>query len=469
MPYNNEFASKTSHFDITKNPEVNNFLKKCDFLKVPSEKEVEEIKSHFIDVPNSGENMLPEKIIAMDGSNYESSIDDQFPSTKVGYVKIGTVLIDMLQYRSLRVHNGRFVDPFKVAALQNNNSPVTFPFPSANIRYNGKESVKDSFREIMDKHLYNTRLVESDPNTSLRTMLFHLASMRSGQMGTGDPSVLKLDKCPNPYCTSKGPIELRDVPEQQYCEECGKELYPSDCLRIWEEVSDFQSNKVPLNRFMLLVEHLIPMSYIRYLADKSLESLVNLAFFIDGPLAIFGPSAWIHSPIMKFIYTVNQKLKEKHNSKLLIIGLQKSGQVVDHAHLISKYLPENKIFSIDDDYRYKYILASRDSANNGFGYETYYGQDFIYKTATGRTFVFSLPYPFESKSLSGVDFKKEKVEIKNYEELSRAVTLISHFESDLYKNAVVPIALAHKYTAISLAPGGQVLDLLTRSNLIKKQ
>ena len=43
--------------------------------------------------------------------------------------------------------------------------------------------------------------------------------------------------------------------------------------------------------------------------------------------------------------------------------------------------------------------------------------------------------------------------------------MIKHFESDLYRNAVVPVALAHRYTAISLEPGGRVLDLLTKQAL----
>src|SRR5690606_41479985 len=46
--------------------------------------------------------------------------------------------------------------------------------------------------------------------------------------------------------------------------------------------------------------------------------------------------------------------------------------------------------------------------------------------------------------------------------------LISHLESDLYENAVVPIALAHRYTAISFQPGGRVLDLLTKHALDRK-
>ncbi len=103
----------------------------------------------------------------------------------------------------------------------------------------------------------------------------------------------------------------------------------------------------------------------------------------------------------------------------------------------------------------------RDPAHNGFGFETYYGQDFIYKTESERTFVFALPYPFASKE-SGKDFIRNKTNLSLYPQLPRALALIHNFESDLYENAIVPIALAHRYTSISLVPGGKVLDIMMR-------
>jgi hypothetical protein len=76
-------------------------------------------------------------------------------------------------------------------------------------------------------------------------------------------------------------------------------------------------------------------------------------------------------------------------------------------------------------------------------------------------FVFALPYPFASKA-SADDFVNDKVEIERYETLNRALRLITEVDTDLYKNALTPIALTHKYTAISLKPGGRVLDIMGR-------
>lgn len=57
-----------------------------------------------------------------------------------------------------------------------------------------------------------------------------------------------------------------------------------------------------------------------------------------------------------------------------------------------------------------------------------------------------------------------KSDIKKYQNLNKSLCLLNEFECDLYENTVVPVALARKHTVISLKPGSQVLDLLTRLN-----
>lgn len=296
----------------------------------------------------------------------------------------------------------------------------------------------------------------------MRTTLFHLASRRTGALGTGSVDVLRIHECPT---CKRGPIELHDIQSQQSCQYCGATVYPSDCLRFWEEVADFQSNAEALSRFMIAVEHLLPIHYVRYLSENSLAALSSMAIFVDGPLAVFGNPAWLHGPIMAYLYEVNDRLASAGYQRLVMIGLQKTGQVVDHVHFLDRHLPKNRIFPIDDEYRYERILAGRDTAANGFGSETHYGQDFIFKTPTGRTFVFALPYPFPAKTVPSVSFVDAKTDPGRYPELARALALIEHFESDLYENAVVPVALAHRHTAISLVPGGRVLDLLSRRHV----
>jgi hypothetical protein len=461
MPYQGEFANKTSQSEFLRNPDIEAFLSQCNYLTPPSDEEAQAMADRFSEPPAT-DTKLHTFVVAVDGSNYESSIDDKLPSTKVGYIKIGAILIDLEEYGSLR--EGKYIDPFKVAKLQDNNSALTFSVPSANIRWGGKKNVRDSFRAFVDQQFTGklTRFKENDPLTSLRSTLFHLASLRPGELHTGDPNKLKIYKCPD---CGNGPVEVHDIPEQQTCQFCGAEVYPTDSLRIWEEVSDYQSNQIAISRLMLVLEHIIPIHYMRHFYLNAPLLLSDIAFFVDGPLAFFGSPAWLHRSVMIFLQEVNKKLAKFNQSPLTIIGLQKTGQVVDHVNLITKFVPNNRLLAIDDEYRYKYVLSGRDPTERGFGFETYYGQDFIYKTPSGRTFVFAIPYPYASKEVAGIDFVKEKIKFTNYPQLQKAIRLINHLESDLFENAVVPIALAHRYTAISFQPGGRVLDLLTRNAL----
>lgn len=464
MPYANQYADKSSHFDIVRNPDVATFLKRCEFLKPPSDEEGTAMAAKYIMPPSAEGSTLPQRVIALDGSFYEASIDEKLPSTKIGYVKVGAILIHLSEFQALR--QGEFVDPFRVARLKENNDALTFSLPSANIRTKGRSTVTEAFRAAVDEGLFSdrTRFAPSDPTTSLRSTLFELASRR--KHGTGDPCRLQLHRCPMDSCEAKD-VEVRDIASAQKCGTCGTEIFAADSLRLYEEVNEFQSNQVPMSRFMLVLEHMLPVHYCRYLLTVAPQLLSETAFFIDGPLAIFGTAAWLHASILSFFAYANKRLASMGFRPMLVIGLQKTGQVVDHAMMMSKFIPNDRLLAIDDDYRYRHILSGRDPSANGFGGETYYGQDFIYRTPSGRTFVFGLPYPFAAKA-EATDFTNEKVQIEKYTELPRALALIKHFESDLYQNAVIPIALAHRYTAISLMPGGRVLDVMTKHALDMK-
>ena len=463
MPYANEYADKTSHGDIVKNPDIQAFLQDCKYMIEPTEADIQAVKSKFI-TPPEYQNPLPDNLLSIDGSNYEASIRDDIPCTRIGYVKIGNLLIKRDQFNSLQ-NGGPFINPFKVAALKENNSSITFALPSSNIKYKGQLTVRDGFRLALDQALYEVRTIPSNPATSLRSTLFKLAAYRTGAFAPSEEGTLVLHACP----TCKGEkITVKDISEEQLCPHCGETIYPSDCLRIWEEVTDSVSNQMALTRFMNVVEHIFTIHYIRVIRDMNPQSFVdilsNICFFVDGPLAVFGNSAWIHLSIMKFLNEINTTMERHGKYPIMILGLQKSGIVHDYLQLIGKTLQSNSIYCLEDEFRYKYVAFDKTPSASTFGSETYYGQDFLFKTASGRIFVFDVPYPFKDKQ-GTISFAEEKSKISNYKNLGAYTRLIEDFECDLYENAVIPIALAHKYTAISLEPGSKVLDLLSKSNI----
>ncbi len=459
--YNNS-ADKTTHFEIVNNPDIQSFLNECSYMVNPTGEEAKEISSLFSKVCTYNEE-LPNNIIAIDGSSYESSINDNLPFTRVGYVKIGNILIQRDKFCD--IGKEKYIDPFKVAEIEKQNSSTIFAFPSSNMQYKNQSNIRDGFRLALDNYMHKYRSEESDYKTSLRSTLFELAKYRSKGEKTSKKQSIILHVCPN--CMERD-IPVFNIEEDQLCPHCHAPIYPTDCLRIWENIEEGGSNQSALTRFTNVIEHLFIIHFIRDIMNRSpnsfVESLSNIAFFVDGPLAIYGNPAWVHNAILKYLFEVNGIMKEHGKSPILIIGNVRNSEVVDYFKYINSEIMSETVLCLSDKSRNKYVNFNKTASSSTFGNETYYGQDFIYKSRSGKLIVFNIPYPFKDKA-NLISFKNEKSKISNYENFNKAILLLEEFECDLYRNTLVPVALARKHTIISLKPGSKVLDLLTRNSL----
>lgn len=459
MPYQNEFADKTSHIDIIQNPDIAEFLSRCHKVDDSQEDGIKNVGDLFVK-PQNNSFTKPQNIISIDGSYYEASVKEEFPSKKVGFIKVGVVLLKSDTLVSIN-ETSNFVDPFEVAKFKENNDAYSVVLPSTNIVYDDCEDVQESFRKALDDQFDKLRDNKEDSNTSLKTTLFKLASYLDGC----DEAKIQLAKCP--YCGLTENIYVKKAEISPRCPHCGKRIYATDILRVWEQVEGMTSNQSSLSRTMNVVERLLAMHYIRTIVDSMKESfsntLENICFFIDGPLAIFGEPAKFHSCIMKYLDDINQSMRKYGKSDVLMIGIQKSGAINDFLMMIKDRISNGDVYCLTDEFRNKYINFDKKPAGKTFGLETYFGQDFLYKNKKGSTFVFNIPYPFREK---GGNFKDEKSNVKNYKNLKLYTDLLDEFDCDLYENSLVPTVLAHKYTAISLAPGSKVLDLLSKSKIV---
>jgi hypothetical protein len=452
MPYEGQSAGKGGHSDFVRNPDVQEFLSKCKYMREPSDKEGKEMASSFIQAPTSNGRDLPAMVVASDASKKDDPIfADMFPSTQIGFIKISHVLINLKEYQELCDASNRFVDPLRAAKLHNNAHPVTFILPGSNIFYNDAPNGRTGFRVAVYEQLSKPRSEGSNGRTLTDTLVSIWGPM-------------SVPTCRE--CLAPGAFNFSESIREVTCPSCGSTNFVTDILRLDENISDFGNNTSAITRMMNAVEHLFLAHFLIDLSTASLQSLAKIAFVMDGPLAVFGEPASLHSRIMRLIASINEKLMQLGLEPMLIIGLQKTGAVMEHAMVLKRHLPNGVLRVVDDDYRNKYI--SRSDAPN-FGGETYYGQDFIFKTERGNIFNFAVPYPFHSKGAGrGEDFAKAKVDLSLYGSLiGRACDLIRHFEMDLYTSAIVPVALAHRHASISLVPGGKVLDILSKVALDK--
>ncbi|ATD08280.1 DNA double-strand break repair nuclease NurA [Pseudoalteromonas piscicida] len=463
MPYSRESAGKGGHIDLVKNPDVQNFLNECKCLTQPSAEEAKKITEDYV-YWEDGNSKLPDYVVASDASPYKEAISGLFPSTQIGYVKNSMIIIEVSEFDNLQPVNSNFVDPFKVAELHRSGDPISFTLPGCNVRYKGAETVKDGFRLAVYEQLSDMRTsFTNDDNFNVVGTLLAI-----------DDGEVELELCP--ACGSKEEFKFKKSEEVQRCVACQKDVYITDVMRIHEQISDLGDNGSAITRFMNVVEHLIIASFIRMVGYRDPSLLSRMAFIVDGPLAIFGQPAKVHTRLLRLYEKVRKHLVEKGYQPPLIIGIQKTGPAVEHAKALCPYIPMGAFRVIDDEYRHKYIAARSETSAN-FGHETYYGQDFIFKTRSGKVFVFGLVYPFAKKVPSHIEgeeatsnskarFSEEKVEVERYrEQLKLAMSLITHFELELYENAIVPIALAHRHASISLVPGGRVLEILSKKGL----
>lgn len=450
MPYDGQLAGKGGHADFVKNPDVQRFLRNCEYMREPSDNEAVAMSSSFGTAPTFNGTKLPSHVLASDASKNDTSIGEKFPSTQFGFIKVSHVLIHMSQYKELIDPANRFVDPFKVAELHKNANPVTFVMPSSNIRYGGSNTVRSGFRKAVFEQLS----IDRSEGSGGKSLTDALISLWGGSVETAG-----CKECAHPH-----PFQFTDAQRQIGCPACGAVNYVTDILRLDENISDFGDNSTASTRMMNAVEHLFLGAFIMEILEKSPQTLSNIAFVMDGPLAIFGEPAKLHSRLMAMIHGVNQQLTTLRMDPILIIGLQKTGTVMEHAQSLNKHLKNGAFRLIDDEYRNRYI-SSTEASN--FGNETYYGQDFLFKTEGGRIFNFAVPYPFANKGVGAggaTQFSASKSDVLHYGEiLGRACDLIRHFEMDLYESSIVPVALAHRHASISLVPGGKVLDILAKT------
>jgi hypothetical protein len=291
MPYNRETAGKGGHSDFVRNPDVQQFLAACEYMRPPSEEEAMAIASQYSQAPQGNPPKLPSFVVASDASKSDTPINDQLPSTQVGFVKVSHVLIDMTQYAELVDPATRFVDPFKAATLHRNAQPITYVLPGSNIKYRGAATVKDGFRLAVHDQFTSNRREGNNRLVLTETLLL----VNNGQ--------LSITKCPS--CAVQVNLTFGTHRTIQSCPFCGTSVYATDWLRLHEGISDFGDNASAMTRLMNAVEHLLLGAFVLELLQTSPAALSSIAFIIDGPLALFGEPAKLHQRLMSLIHQVN--------------------------------------------------------------------------------------------------------------------------------------------------------------------
>ena len=446
MPYEGEYATYRPLHRIAESQRVTSLLARSRLLATTP--------SHEAPKPRQApplNSTLPRFILAIDGSYAEVPVRNGYPGARVGYCTAASVLIDLQLVGQLDA--ARPVDPVEFRKTEQAAS-IDAALPGSNVVTRRQSSARASFREEL-YDLFGDIVVDEDDRTTLLATYEALLSSKP----TGSPQTC-------PYKDSHGcDATLAAAAGCSSCPKCGGVIYATDALRIHERFADIGTNGEAFGLVMQVLERVLLVHFLRCFERRGLlKRLASLAFFVDGPLAVFGPPAWLSAAISKELKRLNGELRRSTDQDLVILGIEKTGAFVQHLDEIdSTEIPGQKLFSprdymlLTDRYIKDRILRS-DSLKR-YGLDTYFGRKFFYKTESGARIVASIPFLSDDQDTLDTD------DVALYPQFGTVCDLLDRAVSSRYANAVSPLIAANAHAAIPLQLGSKVLTQLARALL----
>lgn len=454
MPYANEKAHRLGHVPTVNNQAVQEAFTRWEVAQARPEDDdrVTALCKPVKELKKTGEPSDVAFAITVDGSDTEVEATREYPTVKVGYIRVAGSFVDL--DKLIKAGAGPFIDPSEVRQ-SHEESAFDAALPGSGLIRKGMTGV-DTWRRELDHFLAHTRFDQDSSLTLADALLVVHGS-------PGKPAdKLTLRACPT--CRGKDfdkgaePIVERTGGT---CPLCKAPLFLADVLRTHEEYSPEGSNLTALTRVMLVVERLMTVSYMEhfYTSVATPEDVLRRTLFItDGPLALFG----VVAPLKRRMHDYHQAFYKWADTKSLaaplVVGVEKTGRFVEHAELISDLIPEGAVMMLTTEYINR--LTGR-PASNQYGTDEFYGRRFIYRTTAGDPLVITVPpmpdvLPYEGAGAEEFD---------SYPTLRTVCEVLDSVRTRLYPNAIIPVALAHSAASLPLGVGQSVLRAMAQKGV----
>jgi hypothetical protein len=398
---------------------------------------------HHADFPPAGVRLSA--ALAIDGSSDVEQVRDGLPSVLYGFAQVAAAYVDLGVLESQKAEP--FVDPYEIERAVN-TALVTLDLPVAGAYTRASVDIATSWREAIDE-IFRTKKIEVNRlNQTLLELLFQL----HGKPGARAPTVPV--NCPTEDCNKDVPVPAAGVD----CDACGLHLFPTDTLRIHEEVGEETRNESALGRLMSVVELLVLVGLTTLLWEQSRRELLPTTLFIvDGPLAMYGPPAKLRGWALDYFQEMSATTP---GDGPYVCGIEKTGTMVDFARQLARHdvLSPGDLLVCDQD-----VVARVTNAGNALAYgkETYWGRKFIYRALDGRvivpTIVPQADAPYDSHG--------GQPNPNDYPTLAAILDVIDRTGSSMYVDGIIPVAAAHGKAAFPIGVGTDVLRLVATHRL----
>ncbi len=396
----------------------------------------------------------PDMVLAIDGSKQDVPVENGFPSAEYGYVTVASVLILLDKIRELE--KNEFINPVEFRKTEK-AATTESAYPGCNVVVDDEDSAKASMRKVLFEEMEIEapfyEATESNKESLLETYEYLLKIKMDKRAETTAPKC-PIEDCENNFSYGFGVYECR-------CER-KKTLFSSDALRLHELHNDGGGCGEMYGQIMFTLERLWLIHILRGFERQGLlQSLRNLAFIIDGSLAVFSTPSWLAKPIEDELRRINELQKKGNGQDLIVLGIEKSGQFVNHFEAldtnregISGKLPNQSAILLNDEYIKKNIKLS--DSPKPYGQDTYFGRKFFYKTNNGYRVTVNLA-DFND------DPKKLKTAYPNqFPRLADVMSLLDQVVSSRFENSVSPLLSAHAEASIPLNLGKRIFQDIAR-------
>jgi hypothetical protein len=266
-------------------------------------------------------------------------------------------------------------------------------------------------------------------------------------------------------CPVEGCDRKVDIRQNTLTCRCGEaRLHETDALRLAERFTDRGSNGEVHGEARHLLEVLVLINILRFFAtpDRA-RYLAECVFVLDGPLAMFGHTAWLTSYVRAELQRINFLVRRTTGSNILVIGYEKSGQFVDHFEQldwseesgIRGRIAAGTVLIPDHEYINQNIVLRPPDAKP-HGNDTYFGRKIFYKNRSEQHSVFS--YGMTAKELENF----RETDPSAFPRLGDALDVLDYLATYMYEDGFMPLVRAHAHAAIPLQRGADILDSLFR-------
>lgn len=471
MPYLNEYSKHKSIIDVINSEKVKTFIEKMkvkvrnkgDFEKIDKEIFTEDIEKFKL------EERL-KYVFAFDGSKTQIDLDNGFPGSEIGIIKISQTFIQLELMKAYEKEEFPHPADYDEIFLTQN---FEITIPGFNVCSDLYGDPKDFFRQSIFNYMsenHNTfiDILIKKTNKEFKIKTF-LETYKELLMKKEDVScVYPCDFCcsnhhENNYLLNKNDFEVDNVEKQEIewveklqcdCKHNPKDIFITDLLHFHEGFSISGSNEGLYNQLMSFFEKLIFINLIQNInlffeLNKKEENILlkDCIFVLDGPLAIYNYASWFATAISDEIIAIN-------NKNLLIIGVEKTGHFVDHLKNLNhiendsdKPLKPGFLFFLNDNYIKRYIKYS--TSPIPYGQNCYFGKKLFYKNYEKQLFVINLAYSSKEDKEVLLNQRDTKDYQNTQARLKDLAWLLEKYSSSRYENALSFVSMAHENASIS--------------------